>query len=32
MGCMVNGPGEMADSDFGYVKKKLCYWEGRNLY
>jgi len=35
MGCIVNGPGEMADADFGYVGGArntlkvgaLCYYE-----
>jgi len=22
MGCIVNGPGEMADADFGYVRRR----------
>ncbi|MBF0105364.1 MAG: (E)-4-hydroxy-3-methylbut-2-enyl-diphosphate synthase [Deltaproteobacteria bacterium] len=33
MGCIVNGPGEMADADFGYVgtgKKKVSLYVGKN--
>ena len=32
MGCIVNGPGEMADADFGYVgegKGKVCIYKGK---
>lgn len=32
MGCIVNGPGEMADADFGYVgagKNRICLYVGR---
>ena len=32
MGCIVNGPGEMADADFGYVGTapgKISLWVGR---
>jgi (E)-4-hydroxy-3-methylbut-2-enyl-diphosphate synthase len=25
MGCIVNGPGEMADADYGYVGKQAGY-------
>ncbi len=34
MGCIVNGPGEMADADFGYVGQgngKLSLYKGRTL-
>ena len=33
MGCIVNGPGEMADADFGYVgegKGKVCIYKGKD--
>ena len=33
MGCIVNGPGEMADADYGYVGKgggKITLYRGRN--
>jgi (E)-4-hydroxy-3-methylbut-2-enyl-diphosphate synthase len=34
MGCIVNGPGEMADADYGYVGKQPGYislsWQRRN--
>ena len=33
MGCIVNGPGEMADADFGYVgagKGKVTIYKGKN--
>lgn len=33
MGCIVNGPGEMADADYGYVGKtpgKISLYRGRN--
>ena len=32
MGCIVNGPGEMADADYGYVGKQagfICLYRGR---
>lgn len=32
MGCIVNGPGEMADADFGYVGEgagKVCIYKGK---
>ena len=32
MGCIVNGPGEMADADYGYVGKEpgtICLYRGR---
>ena len=32
MGCIVNGPGEMADADFGYVGTapgKISLWVGK---
>ena len=32
MGCVVNGPGEMADADFGYVgsgKDKINLFQGK---
>ncbi|MYK86746.1 MAG: 4-hydroxy-3-methylbut-2-en-1-yl diphosphate synthase, partial [Synechococcus sp. SB0669_bin_7] len=32
MGCIVNGPGEMADADYGYVGKgpgTICLYRGR---
>jgi (E)-4-hydroxy-3-methylbut-2-enyl-diphosphate synthase len=32
MGCIVNGPGEMADADYGYVgfgKGKVSLYKGR---
>ncbi|MDC1050878.1 (E)-4-hydroxy-3-methylbut-2-enyl-diphosphate synthase [Candidatus Marinimicrobia bacterium] len=35
MGCIVNGPGEMADADYGYVgtgKSKISLYKGHNLY
>ena len=34
MGCIVNGPGEMADADYGYVgfgKGKIALYKGKNL-
>jgi (E)-4-hydroxy-3-methylbut-2-enyl-diphosphate synthase len=34
MGCIVNGPGEMADADFGYVgagKDKINLYVGHEL-
>jgi (E)-4-hydroxy-3-methylbut-2-enyl-diphosphate synthase len=34
MGCIVNGPGEMADADFGYVgwgKEKIALFVGREM-
>jgi (E)-4-hydroxy-3-methylbut-2-enyl-diphosphate synthase len=34
MGCIVNGPGEMADADFGYVGSgpgKVSLYKGKNL-
>jgi (E)-4-hydroxy-3-methylbut-2-enyl-diphosphate synthase len=34
MGCIVNGPGEMADSDYGYVgigKDKIALYRGQNV-
>lgn len=34
MGCIVNGPGEMADADFGYVgsgKGKITLYKGMNV-
>ena len=34
MGCIVNGPGEMADADFGYVgsgKGKITLYKGREV-
>jgi len=34
MGCIVNGPGEMADADFGYVgsgKGKITLYKGQNV-
>ena len=33
MGCVVNGPGEMADADFGYVglgSGKISLYKGQN--
>ena len=33
MGCIVNGPGEMADADYGYVGKaggKISLYRGRD--
>lgn len=33
MGCIVNGPGEMADADYGYVgegKNKVCIYRGKD--
>lgn len=33
MGCIVNGPGEMADADYGYVgagKNKITLYKGKN--
>ena len=33
MGCIVNGPGEMADADFGYVgegKGRVCIYKGKD--
>jgi (E)-4-hydroxy-3-methylbut-2-enyl-diphosphate synthase len=34
MGCIVNGPGEMADADYGYVgsgKGKISLYKGKEL-
>jgi len=34
MGCIVNGPGEMADADFGYVgwgEQKIALFVGKDL-
>ena len=34
MGCIVNGPGEMADADYGYVgtgKDKIALYKGQNI-
>ncbi len=34
MGCIVNGPGEMADADYGYVgsgKGKITLYKGKNV-
>ena len=34
MGCIVNGPGEMADADYGYVgsgKKKITLYKGQEV-
>ena len=34
MGCIVNGPGEMADADYGYVgsgKGKITLYRGMNV-
>jgi (E)-4-hydroxy-3-methylbut-2-enyl-diphosphate synthase len=34
MGCIVNGPGEMADADYGYVgsgKDKITLYRGMNV-
>ena len=34
MGCIVNGPGEMADADFGYVGSgpgKITLYKGREI-
>ena len=34
MGCIVNGPGEMADADFGYVgvgKDKIALYKGKEV-
>jgi len=34
MGCCVNGPGEMADADYGYVgagKGKISLYKGKQL-
>jgi (E)-4-hydroxy-3-methylbut-2-enyl-diphosphate synthase len=34
MGCIVNGPGEMADADFGYVGTgvgKITLYKGREV-
>ena len=34
MGCIVNGPGEMADADFGYVGSgpgKIDLYQGRTV-
>lgn len=34
MGCIVNGPGEMADADYGYVgigKDKISLYRGQNM-
>ncbi|MBO5718736.1 MAG: flavodoxin-dependent (E)-4-hydroxy-3-methylbut-2-enyl-diphosphate synthase, partial [Bacteroidales bacterium] len=33
MGCIVNGPGEMADADYGYVgagRGKISLYKGQN--
>jgi (E)-4-hydroxy-3-methylbut-2-enyl-diphosphate synthase len=35
MGCIVNGPGEMADADYGYVgtgKSKISLYKGHSIY
>jgi (E)-4-hydroxy-3-methylbut-2-enyl-diphosphate synthase len=35
MGCIVNGPGEMADADYGYVgtgKSKISLYKGHSVY
>jgi (E)-4-hydroxy-3-methylbut-2-enyl-diphosphate synthase len=34
MGCIVNGPGEMADADYGYVgvgKDRISLYRGQNV-
>ena len=34
MGCIVNGPGEMADADYGYVgsgKGKITLYKGKKI-
>ena len=34
MGCIVNGPGEMADADYGYVgsgKGKITLYKGKEI-
>jgi (E)-4-hydroxy-3-methylbut-2-enyl-diphosphate synthase len=34
MGCIVNGPGEMADADYGYVGSgvgKITLYRGKNI-
>ena len=34
MGCIVNGPGEMADADFGYVGSgpgKITLYKGKEI-
>ena len=34
MGCIVNGPGEMADADYGYVGSgpgKITLYKGKNI-
>ncbi len=34
MGCIVNGPGEMADADYGYVGSgpgKITLYKGREI-
>ena len=33
MGCIVNGPGEMADADFGYVRRpgKIDLYVGKEV-
>ena len=34
MGCIVNGPGEMADADYGYVgvgKGKISLYRGQDM-
>jgi (E)-4-hydroxy-3-methylbut-2-enyl-diphosphate synthase len=34
MGCIVNGPGEMADADFGYVGSgpgKITLYKGKDI-
>ena len=34
MGCIVNGPGEMADADYGYVgsgKEKITLYKGKEV-
>ena len=34
MGCIVNGPGEMADADYGYVgtgERKISLYKGQEL-
>jgi (E)-4-hydroxy-3-methylbut-2-enyl-diphosphate synthase len=34
MGCIVNGPGEMADADYGYVgsgKGKITLYKGKEV-
>ena len=34
MGCIVNGPGEMADADYGYVGSgvgKITLYKGQNV-